>query len=242
VVKENTTNRRGFTLIECAAGLVVLAILLVGVLVAYRQTVDGVAVNVLRERAMAVAERQMENLMASLQEPNSVSTSGEDEYDPQFTWELKLAREVIVGTTPSQDMKNTAIKATVVVECEGAEVQKAAKVELVRYFAYLKPLPGNTLAVPFQYETEEPQWITELREKLGREPTSDEIFEEMLKELNLSDEEMKEIQSLEEEEGQEENLEEEDDNEENPDEGDLEKEEEEEEEEDLDVKVRELMR
>jgi len=113
-------------------------------------------------------------------------------------------------------------------------------VELVRYFAYLKPLPGNTMAVPFQYETEEPQWITELREKLGREPTPEEIFEEMLNELNLSDEEMKEIRSMEEEEGQEENLEEGEGEEEEM--NFKEEEDEEEEEEDLDAKVRELMR
>jgi len=239
VVKDNTTNYRGFTLIECAAGLVVLAILLVGVLAAYRKTVEGVAANVLRERAMAVAERQMENLMGTLQEPDSENTSGEDEYDPLFTWELKLVREVVEGDTPSQDMKNTAIKATVVVECQAEEMREAAKVELVRYFAYMKPLPGNTMAVPFQYETEEPQWITELREKLGREPTPEEIFEEMLNELNLSDEEMKEIRSMEEEEGQEENLEEGEGEEEM---NFKEEEDEEEEEDDLDAKVRELMR
>lgn len=188
--------RRGFTLVECAVSLIVLAIMLVGIMVSYRSTVDGVAVNVMRERAMAVAQRQMENLMASLQEPNSIITSGEDEYDPLFNWELRLKRELIEGGSPNQDMSNTFIKATVLVDCEDPGGQTSPKVELVRYFAYLKPLPGQTMAVPFEYETTEPQWITDLREKLGREPTSEEIFEEMLKELDLSSEEMEEMESL----------------------------------------------
>ena len=51
--------------------------------------------------------------------------------------------------------------------------------ENISYLGSLDPLPGQTMAVPFEQQTE--PWMEELREKLGREPTPEEIIQEMIR-------------------------------------------------------------
>ena len=172
--------RGGFTLVEVAASVVILSLLLAGVLVAFQRTRDGLAVRMLRGRAAQVAERQMERLIGSGQEPNSVDLQGRDEIDPAFMWEIALKRESVDKTAAKQDLSNTVIKATVTVRSElfagGGEQEQ---IELVRYFATLKPIPGQAVAVPLTPDFEEALWYLELYEKLGREPSIKEIFEEL---------------------------------------------------------------
>ena len=175
-------GRSGFTLIEVVASLIVLSILLAGVLASYHRTIDTVAAQMLRERAVSVAQRHMEILMANLQEPNSINVPLQDELDELFTWQLDLQRIALDNSAPEENLANTLIQATVTVKCEAADVRNPPKVELVRYFSTygLAPLPGRAVAVPITSEYEEPEWYTILRESLGREPTMEEALQYMI--------------------------------------------------------------
>jgi len=172
----------GFTLVEAAASLALIAMILVGVLAAYERTVNSVARQVLRERGQAVAQRHMEMLLGSLQEPNSVNLPIQDEYDPQFTWQLDLQRITLDESSPEENLGNTVIQATVTVRSEAGPGEEALRVELVRYFSTygLKPMPGHAVAVPITKEYEEPEWYKELRIKLGREPTIEETLRKLI--------------------------------------------------------------
>ncbi len=210
-------RRAAFTLVEVMATLVIISILFAGVLKAYHQVLEGFIEADLRERATVIAQRQMERLLASRQEPNSVDTIGVDELDPDFEWELTLKREPLPGAKPPVSLPQTVIVATVKVKYieqeemtgdyydeeeeqeqvepdEDEEIEseymtyerpetqtsEAVEVELVRYFPWLTPREGETIAVPLAPEVfEEPQWLIELRQELGREPTLDEIIRKL---------------------------------------------------------------
>ena len=174
---ERTNN--GFTLIEVVASLVLLSLMLTSLMTAYHRTVDSVVVQSMRERSAAVAQRQMELLLASLQEPNSIGLPRPDEVDTYFNWQLDLKRITIGTESPKNDFSNTVIKATVKARPAEGDKENRAMVELVRYLAMLKPIPGHAVAVPFTREYEEPPWYQQMREKLGREPSLDEILKHM---------------------------------------------------------------
>lgn len=160
--------------------MVLLAMLLAGVVTAFHRTTQRIGEYDLRRRALAVAERQIEYLISTRQEPNAVDMTGIDEFDPLFVWELNLKRLTVDGATPRKDLSNTVIEAVVTVAPEN-DIAQLDAIELVRRFADLKPRPGETIAVPYEYEFEEPEWYTALRERLGREPTADEAFREMFR-------------------------------------------------------------
>ena len=172
-------KRRAFTLIEVVASLAFIAVMLTGVLVAFRKTVDYSVGHILDERSAAVAQRQMELLLASGQEPESVDMQGYDEMDERFRWQLSLRRVAVGGGQPLPDLTNTVIEATVTVEYDEVATIDHEPFTMVRYFAQLRPLPGQAIAVPLRSEIEEPFWYVALREKLGREPTIDEVLAEM---------------------------------------------------------------
>ncbi|MBN2210324.1 MAG: type II secretion system protein [Sedimentisphaerales bacterium] len=186
-------RRAAYTLIEVMTTLVIISILFGGVLAAYERVLDAFIDADMHERAMTVAQRQMERLIASRQEPNSVDLMGVDELDPDFEWEMTLKREPLPGAKPPVSLPQTVIVATVTVtqvnqrdlayedeeevNTEGVETKK---VELVRYFPWLTPRLGETIAVPLGPEVfEEPAWLIELRQELGREPTLDEIIRKL---------------------------------------------------------------
>ena len=213
----------GFTLIEVVAGMFLLAAMLAAVTVAFHRTTESVIEKSFEERAGAVAQRRLELLIASGQEPNTISLRGRDEFDPVFLWEISLSREVVGAGSPRDDLSNTIIKAVVKVASDSESGDPELDVQMVRYFASLLPLPGFDVAVPLVPEQEEAPWYIELRERLGREPTIEETLEEMVKLMELPPE----LLTLEAEEGDEEG------DEEGEDEGLLEEEEEDEELEEL---------
>ena len=174
-----TVKNSGFTFIEAIASLALLAVMLTTILLAYNRTVDSVSMQTIRQRATAVAQRHMEMLMASLQEPNNIGLPTRDEIDPDFNWQLDLSRITIDSLPPNKDLSNTIIKATVKVTSESSADRQMPSVELMRYFADLIPMPGHAVAVPITAEYEEPQWYLELKQKLGREPTLDETLRQM---------------------------------------------------------------
>lgn len=183
-------NRPGaFTLIEVVVSVLILVILLGGILVAYRRTTENVVIHNLRERAAAVAQRRIEFLLASRQEPNSHELHGRDEVDPLFNWRMNLQRETIPGKWSGR-LPESFIKATVEVMADLPETRNEPLVEMVRLFRTLKPLPGQEMAVPFETEEQKPTWYTELREKLGREPTLDEVLGALMSAGELSQEEL----------------------------------------------------
>jgi Tfp pilus assembly protein PilV len=170
----------GFTLIEAMAGILILVIMLETFVVAFQRTVNSAATATLRERATAVAQRHLEMLMANPQEPNSVGLPGLDEIDPLFAWQMNLKR-ITIGTRGTyENLSNTVIEATVSVQCESDKNLSAKPVKLIRYFATMKPKPGNTIAVPLTPDDPENIWYIELKQKLGREPTLKESLEYML--------------------------------------------------------------
>lgn len=160
--------------------MVLLAMLLAGIVTAFHRTNQRIGEYDLRRRALAVAERQMEYLISTRQEPNAVDMDGIDDIDPLFVWEMNLKRISVDGSTPRKDLSNTVIEAVVVVTPEN-DIAQLEAVELVRRFADLKPRPGETIAVPYEYEFEEPDWYIALRQRLGREPTAEETFREMFR-------------------------------------------------------------
>jgi type II secretory pathway pseudopilin PulG len=169
----------GFTLIEAVAGILILVIMLGTFIVAFQQTVDAAAMASLRERATEVAQRHLEMLLANPQEPNSIGLPSIDEIDPLFVWQMNLKR-ITIGTRGTyQNLSNTVIEATVSAQCASDENRSIQPVKLTRYFATMKPKPGNTIAVPLTPDQEN-IWYIELKQKLGREPTLKESLEYML--------------------------------------------------------------
>ena len=181
---------RAFTLVEVAASTLLLGILLSVVVVAFNRSVDSITDNRLRAAASSVAQRRIETVMATMQEPNDHELHGRDELDPRFLWTLKLTREPVQGYGDSQDLETSVIRAQVNVQAADDSSGGGPLLELTRYFSTLEPLEGETVAVPFQSEqpqVEEP-WIDELRDTLGREPTLDELLQEMIKRGEISPE------------------------------------------------------
>lgn len=200
-----TTSAGGFTLVEVMASMAIIAIILVGMLLAYQRTVDGVAVQSLKERGYAVAQRHMEELLASIQEPNSINLPLRDDIDPVFSWQLDLRRTTLETAVPDSDLSNTVIQAKVTVKCEAAEITEMSPIELVRYFGThgLKPMPGHAVAVPITPEYKEPEWYQELREKLGREPTMEETLKYLVEAGEVPPEVQEELDFLEQSEKEE---------------------------------------
>ena len=172
---------RGFSLLEAVISVFILGTLVLGMLIAYRKTTRNLLDTSLRASATAVAQRQMENLLDSRMEPNAHELQGRDEFDPRFSWRLVMSREPVAGS-PGGSAANTVIKATLQVDSVLLDDNKP--VELIRYLGSLDPLPGQTMAVPFQQE--KVPWLEELREKYGREPTMNEIIQEMIRRGEIS--------------------------------------------------------
>ena len=162
----------GFSLLEAVVSVFILGTIVLGMLIVYRRTTRNLLEESLRASATAVAQRQMEYLLDSRMEPNAHELHGQDELDPRFTWRLVMSREPVESGGAPLSAANTVIKATLQVESNFLDDQEP--VELIRYIGSLDPLPGQSMAVPIQQE--EPDWLQKLREKLGREPTLEEML------------------------------------------------------------------
>lgn len=158
----------GFTLIEVVASVAILAFLLTSAFVAYQRTGDRIIEQILEERALSIAQRQIEMLIASGQEPNSIDLEGIDEDDPFFSWRLDLRRESFGGLPLTL---SSPIKATVTVEWEEEQLFGKSGIELTRYYAALDPVSGSDVAVPIQPEAfdmdELPEEIRKILEEAG---------------------------------------------------------------------------
>ena len=188
-------GRCGFTLVEVMAAVTILGIMLAGVVLAFRRTVENVAEHSLDEQAMAVAHRRMEMLVATRQEPENEDLQGRDELYPEFIWELTLERVVAGGGGAKSDLSNTVIEAVVSVRREDEWGQSKAVVELGRCFEGMKPIEGQAVAVPMTYEREDPLWYLELKGRLGREPTAAESLQEMVR-LGMMSDDLSELFNL----------------------------------------------
>jgi len=197
----DTRRQGGFTLLEVVASLLILSVVFMGFLAGFQRSCDKAQLQFLRERAFSVAQRHIETLIASHQEPNSVGFSNVDELDPLFNWQLELVRISGDSAAPKPDLTNTVIKATIKVSLADADMLQMPPLEVTRYFAWLKPMPGSIVSVPLMPE-EEPLWYTELRAKLGREPTVEEIMDEMLKANELPQDLFEEMEEQEANENQ----------------------------------------
>ena len=175
-----TSTRRGFTLVEVVVSIFILTILFSGILLAFHRTQEGVYNYLIRERAAAAAQRRMELLLANNREPNSLHLNGRDDLDPLFLWTLDLERILVDQSSVVKSTDNTVIKATVRVEADLPRRQNQSIIELVRYFDVMTPMAGNVVAVPLP-ASPNARWLENLKEKLGREPTIDEIFNELVK-------------------------------------------------------------
>jgi len=174
-------RKPGFTLLEAIVSSVLLISILATIVVAFYNTTDSVDKQILRRRAYAVAQRHMELLLASQQEPESYGLPNPDDLDLFFNWQLDLKRTSADDSPPKPNLSNTVIVATVTVDCIYPESKPFELVELTRYFATLKPKPGEAIAVPLTQDKEEELWMIKLREKLGREPTTTEILQHLFK-------------------------------------------------------------
>lgn len=171
-------KQRGFTLVEAVASVILLGILLSGVYSVLSSCGSSVSRNLIRERAVEVARRHIEMLLVSKQEPESTGLEVVDEIDEDFLWKLDLERQT-VGQKPAT-LENTVIHATVTVSLNG-ESSDMEPVELHRFFATLEPKPGNVVAVPLETAYEQDESYQELKKKLGREPTIQEMIDYMSK-------------------------------------------------------------
>jgi len=186
-------RKSGFTLLEVIASSVLLISILATIIVAFYNTTDSIDKHILRRRAYAVAQRHMELLLASQQEPESYGLPNPDDLDLFFNWQLDLKRTSADDSPPKPNLSNTVIVATVTVDCIYPESKPFEPVELTRYFATLKPKPGEAIAVPLTQDKEEELWMIELKEKLGREPTLNEILQHVFKIEELPQELLEEL-------------------------------------------------
>ena len=169
-------NNKGFTLTEVVASVILLGLLLVGAYKMLGNTTRSIADNLVRERAIEVARRQMEFLLVTRQEPESTGLETVDDIDPDFTWKLELEREP-VGDKPAT-LANTIIHATVTVSSSlGNDI--ITPVELHRFFGTLEPKEGNAVAVPLKTAYGEDEIFQLLRQMLGRDPTPQEVEEHL---------------------------------------------------------------
>ena len=182
----NSPGMNAFTLVEVMCSVMLLGILLTSVMTVYQRTTDGIVEKVMMEDAMEVAQRRMEILIASEQEPESSERSGQDDINESYFWALELVREQVSDAPLT--LKNSIIKATVTVGWEHTD--SLVTVELVRFFSDLKPIEGQTVTVPIIANTQKPEWYDELVLKYGRDPTQHEILEHMLLTAGIDIEEM----------------------------------------------------
>lgn len=189
-------TRLGFTLIETVAAMFILTLALTGIIVAYHRTLDSVGDQILRERALAVAQRHMESLLGTLEEPNSIVSSGHDKIDPFFNWKMELKRIAVGEKKARSDGANTVINARVTVSCDREGAKSFKPISLTRYFSNLKPTEGNNIAVPLEMEMpEDEQWYQDLEKELGRKPTPDDIMAHFLKTMIAPDEDARDAEN-----------------------------------------------
>ena len=81
-----------------------------------------------------------------------------------------------------------------VVESSESLMQSEPLAKLVRCFSTLKPLPGGE-GLSGGQDSQEEAWIEELTERLGREPTFEEIIAELVLKGALGSEEAEELKS-----------------------------------------------
>ena len=174
-VKSN--NQKGFTLIEVIAATILLGLLLAGAYSILNESTRQVTRSLIAQRAAEVARRQMELLITTRQEPDSTGLETDDLQDPAFSWKMDLKR-VPVGEKAAT-LNNTVIHATVTVSYLG-DGKPMEPYELHRFFESLNPKGDNSIAVPLQPAYEQDEFYLKLKEKLGREPTSQELFEAMM--------------------------------------------------------------
>ncbi len=159
----------GFTLLEVAAAILILSFMLSSVFVAFHRSGVALYERTIEDRALAVAQRQMEYLIAAGKEPNSVELDGIDELDPLFKWQFDLRRETFGGLPLS---KESPIRARLQVQWDEGPSGRQGEMELVRYYATLTPSGGKEVAVPV-----EPTDMSDLlSDCLGREATPDEAI------------------------------------------------------------------
>jgi prepilin-type N-terminal cleavage/methylation domain-containing protein len=182
----NSLGMNAFTLVEVMCSVMLLGILLSSVMTVYQRTTDGIVKKVMMEDAMEVAQRRMEILIASEQEPESSERSGQDDINESYFWSLELVREQVSDAPLT--LKNSYIKATVTVGWEHTD--SLVTVELVRFFSDLKPIEGQTVTVPIIANTQKPEWYDELVLKYERDPTQQDILEHMLLTAGIDIEEM----------------------------------------------------
>ena len=191
-------TRRAFTLIEVVASMLILGVIFGSVLLSFDRGTDAAVVQSVRERAVAVAQRRIETLLATRLEPNSTPQHGQDEVDELFSWTLNLSRESVTSTPPKSDLSNTVIKAVITVYCDSLADAGFGQVELVRYLESLTPMPGREIAVPITGDDEGLLWYADLRERLGREPTLDETLGEMVRLGQISPDVLEELKMVDE--------------------------------------------
>ena len=141
------SNRRGMTLVEVIAAVTLLTFLLTNVFVAFQRSSQALYRQVMTERALAVAQRQMEMLIATGQEPNSAETEGTDDADPLFEWRLDLKRDSVGGQPVS---RTSPIRAQVTVTWDNGK--ETDELQLVRYYASLDLQSGDLLTSPISPE------------------------------------------------------------------------------------------
>ena len=185
-------RNRAFTLVEVIVSTLILGIMISGMLLAFHRTKEGTYQYALRERAAAVGQRRLEMLLSTYQEPNNLYLYGQDDLDPLFSWTLNLERILVDEQSLFRNVENTIIKATVIVEADLPKMQNQPLITLVRYFDVLAPLPGNDVAVPLPLEPTA-RWLEELTEKLGREPTLEEILTEMVNQGEITTDILQEL-------------------------------------------------
>ena len=175
---------------EVIASVAVLAILLSTIMVAHSRTTGMIVRQMLMDRACDVAQRQMEKLIASKQEPTHNQLTGRDEIDPLFTWTMTLSRESFAGSTANL---SSPIKASLRINWDSMDNQNPAELEFVRYFTRLTPPLGQSVSVPINRDTKQPEWYLDLLSELGREPTIEETLKRLIEMEELPEDLAKEL-------------------------------------------------
>ncbi|MBI9017430.1 MAG: hypothetical protein JEZ07_09250 [Phycisphaerae bacterium] len=192
----------GIALLEALASGIILAIMLTLTLKAYHSRLDRIGDMKIREYAGVVAERQMEILLASQQEPDDTGTYQEDNVDPDFIWKVDLERIVVDDDRTSEieaDYMNTLIKATITVKLNSQSDMGIDPVERIRYMSFLRGVDGNPVGVPLpkddvNYNKNTQDKDEEPLEPEEKDPTGD--LADLDKEIAATEQRIAELESL----------------------------------------------
>jgi hypothetical protein len=181
-------KNRGSALLEALASGAILTIILTLTFKSYHSRMEAIGTLNIQTVAASVAERQMEKLLAALQEPEETGIYQPDDIEEDFNWKLDLERIMVddnINSKKEATYANTIIKATVSVLHNKSD-STAEPLERIRYLSALRGNNGNAVGVPLEEKQNEDQ-ISDTKKDVDKDK---EIEEPKEKEKSQKEQEL----------------------------------------------------